>query len=441
MDRGMNKLLPYGDSLNNRVSYFHLLLLMASLPFDMFYSHLILVSFALHTLIHLNKKRVKPVFRMRTLVLQSVFFITVLSTIYTINRGGAFNEWGKEITIFIFPLLFCLNQADLKKYRPRLLLAFALVCTATIIYLYLDALLVIRHYKLPFSSLFSNAFVNHNFSEPIGMHATFFSMQVTLALVYLLTILIKERLFYNRLIYLACCIILTAGLIQLCSKTVFIVLIIVINAGVPYFLLNGAGRKKFMLIAASASVFVLVGILNTETFRNRYITGMKADLSVVQVNEITDTRLARWKTAGELIGKSPVIGYGAGSELGLLHETFFNKKMYSSFLNNLNAHNQYLSLLIKSGVIGLLFYLATLAFGFNFAFRKGDIMFFTFMVLIAFVSLSETMFDVDKGVFYYAFFFSFFVFSYEQSPANNIKKRIHTTPKEIKFAHQYELEH
>ncbi|MDB5130562.1 MAG: hypothetical protein JWR02_311 [Mucilaginibacter sp.] len=414
---------------------------MASLPFDMFYSHLILISFTLHTLIHLSKKRVKPVFRIRTLALQSVFFITLLSTIYTINHGSAFNEWGKEVTIFIFPLLFCINEVDLKKYRPQLLLAFALVCTAVIVYLYTDALLVIRHYKLPYLTLWSNTFVNHNFSEPIGMHATFLSMQVTLALVYLLTLLIKERLFFNRLFYVLCCIVLTAGLIQLCSKTVFIVLIIIINAGVPYFLLKGAGRKKFILIAASISALAFAGILNTETFRNRYITGMKDDLSAVQVNETTDTRLARWKVAGELIGKSPVIGYGAGSEIGLLHESFFNKKMYSSFLNNLNAHNQYLSFLIKSGFIGLLFYLATLAFGFNFAFHKGDILFFTFMTLIAFISLSETMFDVDKGIFYYAFFFSFFIFSHEHPPADNRGKKTHTRPKEIIIIHQYKLEH
>jgi O-antigen ligase len=436
----MNKLLPYRDSLNNKVSYFHLMLLMASLPFDMFYSHLILISFALHTLIHLNKNRIKPVFKLRTLILQSVFFMTLLSTIYTINPGVAFNEWGREITIFMFPLLFCLSQVDLKKYRPQLLMAFALVCTATIIYLYMDAILVIRHYKLPYSTLFSNVFVNHNFSEPIGMHATFFSMQVTLALVYLLTLLIKGRLFFHRLFYVLCCIVLTAGLIQLCSKTVFIVLIIVINAGVPYFLLKGAGRKKFILIAASISALAFGVILNTETFRNRYISGLKDDLSAVQVNETTDTRLARWKVAGELIGKSPMIGYGAGSEIGLLHEGFYNKQMYSSFLNHLNAHNQYLSILIKSGIIGLLCYLATLAFGFNFAFRRGDILFFTFMMLIAFVSLSETMFDVDKGVFYYAFFFSFFIFSYEQSPADNNSEKTHTRPKEIPFADRYELQ-
>src|ERR1700690_3234615 len=97
----MNRLFQTEDSLANKISYYHLMLLMASLPFDRFYSHLILISFAIHTLIHLKKSEIKPVFKLRTIVLQSVFFITVLSTIYTTNKTEAFNEWGKHITIFL----------------------------------------------------------------------------------------------------------------------------------------------------------------------------------------------------------------------------------------------------------------------------------------------------------------------------------------------------
>src|ERR1700692_4756337 len=98
----MSGLFQIKDSLANKISYYHLMLLMASLPFDRFYSHLILISFAVHTLIQLNKKNLKPIFNLRTLALQSVFYVTVLSTIYSINRAEAFNEWGKHIIIFLF---------------------------------------------------------------------------------------------------------------------------------------------------------------------------------------------------------------------------------------------------------------------------------------------------------------------------------------------------
>jgi O-antigen ligase len=391
------------------------MLLMASLPFDMFYSHLILISHLVHTLIHISKNGIKPVFNLRTVALQSVFFVTLLSTIYTINRPVAFNEWGKQITIFLFPLLFCLNPLDIKKYRPQLLLSFALVCTAAILYLYFDAFLSIRHYHLPYSIILSSHFTNHNFSQPINMHATFFSMQLGIALVYLLSVLIKQRALYNKLFYLACCGILALGLLQLSSKSVIIALFIIVNAALPYFLLQGKRRLRFMLISGSFSVLIVAAILSSGTFRDRFIRDLKNDLTKSTVDEVVDSRLARWGVSTKLIIKSPVIGYGAGSEIGLLHDQYFDSKLYNSFLNRLNTHSEYLSFLLKSGIIGLTVYLFTLAFGFNASLRQKDLLFFTFMLLVAVVSISEDFLDVDKGIMFYALFFSFFIFSYENS--------------------------
>jgi O-antigen ligase len=410
----MIRLFHFKDTLANKISYYHLMLLMASLPFNMFYSHLILVSFCIHTLIHLNKNAVKPIFKLRAIALQAVFLVTLLRTIYTINKPEAFNEWGKQITIFIIPLVFCLNPFDLQQYKPRLLLVFALVCTATIIYLYADAFITIRHYGLPLISIVSAAFANHNFSEPIEMHATFFSMQVMLALVCLVSVVIKEKNFYTRLFYLACCVILTAGIIQLSSKSIFIVLLLIINIAVPWFLLQGSARLKFVLVSASCSILILIGVLNSSVFKERYITELKLDMAKPTVGEVTDSRLARWGATLELIGKKPLTGYGAGSEIGLLQESFYNKKLYDSYLNGLNTHSEYLSITLKSGIIGLFIYLAALAFGFNISLRQKDLLFFTFMLLIAVVSISENLLDVDKGIIFYAFFFSFFTFSNEK---------------------------
>jgi len=407
----MSGLFRVNDTLTNKISYYHLMLLMASLPFDKFYSHLILISYGIHTLIHLSKKNIKPVFNLRMLALQSVFIITLLAAIYSTDMKGALDEIGRRAAILVIPILFCLNPFDLKKYRDKLLLFFALICTATLLYLYIDALVTIRHFKLPYAMLFSGYFANHNFSEPIGMHATFFSMQIGLALVFLLWLLLKERAFYKRLLYLTCAIILTCGLVQLSSKSVFVALFLAINIAVPYFLLQGVKRRRYIMIAVSLSVLLVAGILSSAAFRERYVTELATDLSPAKPGESLDSRLARWNVIVKLIEKKPVAGYGTGTELGLLHDNFFTNRLYNSFLHNLNAHNQYLSFLLKSGVIGLLVYLGALAFGFNVSFQQKDLLLFVFMLIITCVSFSENLLDVDKGIFYYAFFYSFFIFS------------------------------
>ncbi len=407
----MERLFLKDGTPATKISYYHLLAFMASLPFDFFYSHIILASFCLHTLIQLNKKSIKPVFTINNLLLQSVFVVTLLSTIYTINRPEAFNQWGKHITILLFPILFCLSPFDLKKYRAQLLLGFSLVCTLVVLYLYADAFHTIRHYGLPLHDIVSSAFTNQNFSDPIEMHATFFSLQLVIALVYLLSELLKGQSATTKVIYSICSVILLAGIVQLSSKSIFVALFLIINLAMPYFLLRDRQRVRFIAVTASISAVIIIILFTLGNFRVRLVNDLKYDLALTSADKAFDSRLDRWGTAAELISKSPIIGYGAGSELGLLHESFFAKKYYNSFLNNLNAHNEYLSILLKSGIIGLLIYLATLWFGFKQALQRKDLLFFTFMLLIAAVSLSENLLDVDKGIIFYAFFFSFFIFS------------------------------
>src|SRR5690606_21768339 len=120
------------DSVANKISFYHVMLLLLSLPYDRFYSHIIFISFAVHTLIHLKKERLKQAVSRTTLLLQSVFFLTLLGTVYSGNRPEGFAELGRQAFILLIPLLFSLNTLDFRKYRQPLLLAFTWGCTATI---------------------------------------------------------------------------------------------------------------------------------------------------------------------------------------------------------------------------------------------------------------------------------------------------------------------
>jgi O-antigen ligase len=406
----MEKLYPAGDNLAQKISYYHVLFFMVSLPLDRFYSHIILISFTLHTLLNLKKGHQNKLSFLQFLMLISVFVVTVVSTLYTINSNEAFNEWGKQTTILLFPVVFWLSGFDLKKYRDSLLFGFSLVCVATVVYLYLSAFYVIRYFHLPLSELIMPAFVNHNFSQPIDMHATFLSMQLTIALMYFFYAVLKEGKWSNRLIYTICILVLFSGIVQLSSKSVFFCLLIAIDVLVPIYLLTGDKRRDFMLIAYSVTVVCLLAFVKLSSFKDRYVHDLKADLTEIKKGgQASESRLTRWAVVGQIIKEAPVIGHGAGSELDLLHEAFWKRKYYNSFLYSLNAHNEYLSFLVKSGIIGLLVYLATLISGFLIAVKRRDFFFVLFVILIAVVSLSENMLDVDKGIIFYAFFFSFFL--------------------------------
>jgi len=155
---------------------------------------------------------------------------------------------------------------------------------------------------------------------------------------------------------------------------------------------------------------VLSAIFFSDSFKNRYVTELETDLqNKDQEYAINNTRMQRWDLAWQVIKEKPLFGHGTGDEVDLLRKEYFAHKYYSAFVFRLNAHNQYLSFLIKSGIAGLLIYLLLLIYGMKKAIKNHDFPFLSFIIILCIVSLSENYLDVNKGIFFYSFFFSFFI--------------------------------
>jgi len=398
------------DSLENKITYYHFILFVILLPFNRFYGELVLISLLLHTIIHINKSGLRPIITTQNLILSSVFLINLAAIIYSSDQKEAFSNIERQLSILLFPTILTLTGLDWQRYRIRILKLFGFTFVLTILYLYADAIHIILYNKLPIRTLFTLAFINHNFSEPIGMHATYLSMYVALSSAVFLHLFLTEKRNNFRFVYGAAVCILLAGLLQLASRSVLIATIILI---IPVFsLFMPKGIQKFWFIAISLLVLLIAitGITKIDSFKKRYVGDFKNDITQASINnEILEPRIIRWRYTLQLISHSPIFGYGSGSENRLLKEKYYENKLYNSYLNELNAHNQYLSILLKTGILGLFVFLLTLCYGFALAWRNKDIFLAAFMIIISIVSFSENILDVNKGIFFYAFFFSFFV--------------------------------
>jgi len=156
-------------------------------------------------------------------------------------------------------------------------------------------------------------------------------------------------------------------------------------------------------------VLIFLGLTRVDDLKARFIIGLQEDLTQSNIsNSQAEPRVVRWKAAWELIQQSPVYGHGSGSEVALLKEEYYQRKLYNSYLHELNAHNQYLSTWLKTGVLGLMVLLYTFYCGFSTAIKNRDLLFGCFMIIIATVSFSENILDANKGIFYFSFFFSLF---------------------------------
>ena len=406
----MKKLFIINDTVTNKISYWHLAAFLVMLPFDYFYCEIILISFALHTLIHVRRAYFQFIARREVLVLVSIYVLGVLSILYSPDKEEGINIATRQLAILLFPVIFALNGLDFAKYRMNLFVFFIMTCTGTIIYLYIDAIRTILYFHLPVSSLFTLAFMNHNFSLPIELHATYLSMYVAFSIIALSWLLSREKRRNRKFLYAGCILILTMGMIQLSSRAVFIAVLLLINTLFPFFVFKGKNQIRFIFISLFLSSLILFTIMYNDTFKERYISELEKDLSQKpNFVENSESRLVRWEAILEIIERSPVIGFGLGSEKKLLKEKYFEKKLYISYLNEYNTHNEYLSFLLKTGILGLALFLYVLYVGFAMAWHKKDPLFLSFILLIGMVCISENLLDLNKGIFFYSFFFSLFL--------------------------------
>jgi O-antigen ligase len=406
----MRRLIQIPQGTADRISFFHLAAFLTTLPFDRFFSQLILISFIVHTLIHSRASDYSRLLAPRNFILASIFIVTLIGMSFTPEFKQAGKDLQRQLAILLIPFIFTLSRFPWSACRHSLMNIFGFVCTALIIYLYIDAFRIIHYYDLPIRSILSLAFMNHNFSAPVGIHATYLALYAGLSLVYFSWQLLQENQ-HHRWIYISCIMVLLIGLLQLASRSVLIG-IAFSACCIPFFIPAGFKRRKFILYTLAIALVAILGILNIDSFRVRYISTLQDDLTQASINnDLLEPRAQRWQLGWEIAAQKPVTGHGSGTEKQLLKEAYYENGLYNSFLHELNAHNQYLSLWIKTGLWGLLIYLLTLFYGLYRARAKQDLVFFAFLVMVAITGFSENLLDVNKGIFFYAFFFSFFVYA------------------------------
>jgi O-antigen ligase len=396
--------------LEEKISYWHMVAFVVMLPFDRIYTEIILISLLVHTLLHAKRSDFKKLFTVNSLAVSGAFLVGLIAMLWSEDRHQGLKDLQRQLALVIVPFIFIIGRFDLAKWRRSLLMIFMAGISLTVIYLYIDAFRIISYNHLPLKSIVSAAFINHNFSQPIEMHATYLSMYAALALIAALQYLVESGRRSEQVLYMITLLVLSAGIFQLASRAVWIAVVVYLFIYIVFFCVKGWKRNALATFSVTALVLVMIAVNQIDSFRHRYVVALKDDLTQSSLNnEILEPRYARWKAALTLVTTAPVIGHGYGSEKKLLKNLYYEKRLFNSYLLELNAHNQYLSMLLKTGLAGLLFYLWILAYGLSEAWLRLDNLLLGFMLLITILSFSENLLDVNKGIFFFAFFFSLFL--------------------------------
>ncbi len=314
----------------------------------------------------------------------------------------------RRLSFIIFPFVL-LSPGDLIKKRIRLLLrVFSLSTLFFILFLFGLALVrsvyitdgVITFNPHPPEYDYANYFYGTYFV--FMQHPTYMAMYVVFSMFIAFESFFDNRVkLFFRISWLLSGIVLLVSLYFLSSRAgIFSALLII-----PFYLINKFIKiKKWgvsVLIVIVAMPVVIFSFLNND--RIKYYLPEANEASLVD-KFMLDNRIPIWKSAIKVIKHNFVIGVGPGDASKELLIEYKNAGYSEMSYDNLNAHNQYLEVLLGTGLIGFLIFISLLTYMVYIFILKRNLLLGTFISIILIFFLFESILNRIAGVTFFSLF-------------------------------------
>jgi len=347
----------------------------------------------------------------------SLFVIGIVGLAYTNNSKAGIATLETQSAILFFPLVFgttsVLDSSMLKKINTHLLIAAALASVAGVgygIYNYVESgnieqltgdhiLLfhVVRPVTMGLFCLLALIFAFERLNESSAKSKG--SLYALIGLMTLMILLLSIRLIiacWFLIVFYYLLTIIKQRLYKIFSVSIAILLLIV---------------SSFIIPTAKKQWKELFDFSSTSTI------ALDKDSSLGRSWRGKALRVAIWKCSADVLKKHWLTGVGTGDVQDSLQKTYENRKFYfASMYNRYNAHNEYLQILLATGLPGLLILLSCILYPLlNYRKKFSGNIYFLFLLLFAVVGMSESILEVNKGIIWYSFFNSIFAFGYLKS--------------------------
>jgi O-antigen ligase len=247
-------------------------------------------------------------------------------------------------------------------------------------------------------------------------HPIYISLYIGIALILLLT---KKE---NHLLSKGLFIVLISALVFLSRKGNIIGLLILLAGAIFWEQRKLLNKRNTQYLV----VFILIAVGSAFLFENQTIDRFKELLFVngFNLNDQTSTgiRGILWQTCIELTLQKPFFGYGLGEVQPAINNSLIEKG-FESFTNTvsygrfqyLNAHNQFLQMILTAGYTGGIIVLIILTQIFRYLFQlKNKEGLFIFMY-ISLCFLFESLLERQNGIIIVALFLNLYYFKEEKS--------------------------
>jgi O-antigen ligase len=408
---------------NGYLTYYMCLMCMIILPLYVNFLPPFMILWGLFWIIE-NKKRFTEIFVKRSgaktlLILFLAFYAWQLFGLFFASHlDTGIERILKRLSFLLFPLVLFYPGKMILENMNKLLRIFVYSSAIFILFCFCLALfrslsfqsghVIFNPHPIPYG--WENNFYGFYFSNYI--HPSYVSMYVVLSIIISLGILFTDaKKNTEKTKWIIIVVFLIFSLYFLSSRAGVLAGIIIIPT---YFFLKIEKRwaKWVLLTVLPFFLFFVFLALKTNTRFSYSFEKMISDRPGKLT--IKDNRIYIWKSALVIIGKNLLFGVGTGDATEELKAEYLRRGYNDGYYDNLNAHNQFLEILLENGLIGLLFFSVILGFMIYHAFLYNNIVFGLYIITVLIFFIFETMLNRIAGVTFFPLF-SFFLFHFSSA--------------------------
>jgi O-antigen ligase len=337
------------------------------------------------------------------------FFVNLLSLFYTDDLKYGLNRLGGVLPFLYFPITFSIiSNSEFKmdkKFLTKWIFLFNLSNFTFLVtftsYFFLN--------RLPCN--YNNVRTVLDTMPLIGIHPIYLSVLSVLGIMLCCYVFYNDKIKNSFFLFVYLILLILSG-----AKSTFIAFIIIVFLLI---FMSRLGKTSKYLILTSTVLFVTFLFFKNSDFKKRFMEViLPVSYSKVDINNSTSIRNAIWKCSLIEIEKSNIfIGNGIGDVPSKLQECYICK--YPELDKFYNTHNQYFSVLLGMGVLGLLALLSFIFYFIRFAFLNKNKYLLVLMIFYLYMFVFENILERKYGILPFLFL-TFFISHFYTNEKQNL---------------------
>ena len=346
-----------------------------------------------------------------TILFSSLYIISLIGFFYSSNKEEALFRIQQKIPLLLFPFVFASSNLLSKKGVYKIMYAFSFSFAAFCIYCIGKVLL----------SFFENGdftnFTGYNLIALNDMYPFITGVFCTFCIVFHF---LKIKLEHNNLFIHVFFIFLFWIMLLLLANIIALFTAAVVTFFYTFLLLKTHVQRIIFCLLCGA--VLVTNFYFNATFKQKIIAltdfsteneiQLDTDASLGRSWDGKALRVAIWKCSGDLIRNNYIFGLGTGDVQDSLQYAYELRKFYfASRYNRYNAHNQYIQQMLLHGIFGLVLLVCCITIPFFYTPVSNNQFLIPFLFIFGVICFTESVLEVNKGIIWYSFFNSIFVFS------------------------------